>query len=191
MLIDTSFVLIELTVNALIWMVCMYVCNTVHNMLGGWWKTYESVCFVLIKVVNVWHFHSTQHVSWSSVHVVLLVHESIWLPHNSSISGFDNVFTFVYIIIIHPCTIRNVLYLFLPTVLWIVSIPMFTMCILTVISFVGNSLVWIWMWIFSNVVWNGLKWICFCVFPSLVPHVMFHCYGCWLDVLSVACNYSP
>ena len=43
-----------------------------------------------------------------------------------------------------------------------------------------NSLVWVWMWIFSNVVQNGIKWICLCVFPSLVPHVVFCCYGCCL-----------
>ena len=139
----------------------------------------------------MWHFHSTRHVSWASIHLVLLVHDSIWLPHNSSVSGFNNVFTFIYITIVHPCTRRYLLCLFLSAASWIVSNPVFTMCILIVIPFVMNSLVWIWMWIFSNVVQNGIEWICLCVFPSLVAHVVFCCYSCWLDVLSVACDYSP
>ena len=44
---------------------------------------------------------------------------------------------------------------------------------------------------FLNVVQNGIEWICFCVLPSLVVHVVFCCYGCWLNVLSVVGNYSP
>ena len=46
---------------------------------------------------------------------------------------------------------------------------------------------------FLNMVQNGIKWICLCVyvFPSVVVHVVFYCYRCWLDVLSVACNFSP
>ena len=75
-------------------------------------------CFVFIKAVKVHHFHSAWHLHWTSIHVVLLVHEPIWLSHNSSVSVI-----FIYIIIVHPCTIRYFLYLFLSTALWIFSNP--------------------------------------------------------------------
>ena len=41
-----------------------------------------------------------------------------------------------------------------------------------------------------NVVKNDIGWICVCMFTSLVTHVFFCCYRCWLDVLSLLCNYS-
>ena len=99
-------------------------------------------------------------------------------------------FTFLYIIIVHPCIIRYFFYLFLFTAFWIVSSPMFTICTLIVIFIVRSGLVWVWLWIFwiwSRMVLSGFV----CVFPSLVVHVVFCCYRCWFDVLSVTCNYSP
>ena len=35
----------------------------------------------------------------------LLIHESIWIPDSSLISCLNNVFTFLYIIIVYPCLI--------------------------------------------------------------------------------------
>ena len=160
---------------------------------GSWAKViWKSVCFVKIKAINIWHFHNSWHVSQANVHVVLLIHESIWLPDNSSISGFDNVFTFLYIIIVYPCLIW---YFFsicscpLPCELfWALCSP----CV----PWLSLLLLWVVLLEydcgFFNMVQDGIKWIslCVCVFPSLVVHAVFCCYRCWLDVLSVACD-SP
>ena len=101
-------------------------------MLGGHpvrQKSSEKVCFMLIKAVNVQHFHSAQHVSWTSIHAVSLVHESVWFLYNPTISGFNNVFPFIYIFIDHPCARTYFLCLLLSAALYIVFNPMFTMCV--------------------------------------------------------------
>ena len=104
-----------------------------HSMLAGQTKVEcKSVCFKLVKAVTILHFHSTQHVCQAIVHVVLLVHMSVWHLHNSSISGFNNVFPFIYIFFDHPCMRTYFLCVcLLPCKLFLT--PVFTMCILIVI----------------------------------------------------------
>ena len=142
----------------------IHICIILHVMSGSQAKViWKSVCFVKIKVVNIWHFHSAQQVSWASIYVVLLIHESIWLPDNSSVSGFDNVFTFFILSFSTLVSFDVFFYLFLSAALWIVFSPMFTMCNLTVIIIVISGLIGVWLWNFSNMVQNGIKWICLCV----------------------------
>ena len=134
----------------------------------------------------IWHFHSTGH--W----YCLLICDSIWLPWQFSIFCLDNVFIFLYIIIVYSCPIWYFLYVFLSTALWIVFAPC-SPCM----SWLSLLLLWVFLLEYDCglfLVWSRMASsgsVClFCVF-RLVSYVIFCCYGCWLDVMYVTCNYSP
>ena len=136
----------------------MHICVLVHVMSGGWavgWKSYVYHLFLQNKHFFIWHFHSACHVRSADIDVVFLICESVWFPNNSPISCLDNVFTFLYIIIVNPCLIWYILYMFQSIALWIVFSSLFNMYALAVIIIVISGLVGLWLWTIFNMVQDG------------------------------------
>ena len=119
----------------------MHTCVLVHVMLG------KSLTFTALIFTKQTLFCMTfsQHLTCQlgRCQCGLLIHESMLLPDNSSISGFDNVFTFLYVMIVPSCVTGYYFYLFLflSIALQIVFIPMLTICILPVIIIFVSGLV--------------------------------------------------
>ena len=156
------------------------------------WKSYKKV-FVLwkIKMVNVQYFYSTWHVS-PGKHLCDLIDTWVYLASWQTLPYLVlTMFSPSFILSLSTMVSYDIFFICsCPLACELFLVPCYTMCTLTVITIVMSGLVGVWLWII--LVWSRMASSgSVCVFPSLVTHVFFCCYGCWLDVLSVTCNYFP
>ena len=170
----------------------MYICIIVHVMLGSWVKVvWKSVCFCKNKGSKCMTFLQCP-TCWLGKHSCGLI--GTWVP------GFLTILP------------QLVLTMFSPSFIWslstLVSFDIFSICSCPLpwelfLALFSPFVPWLSLLLlrvvlleyecefFSNMVQNDIEWICLCdcVFPSLVVHVVFCCYRCWLDVFSFACDY--
>ena len=76
-----------------------------------------------------------------NAYVLLLIHKSVWIFYNPSISGFYNIFSIIFVFIVHPCVRTFFLCLFLSDVLYTSSIFVFNLHIFIVIPLICYSFV--------------------------------------------------